>query len=333
VTGQLRQRAEDYLRMRRRLGYELQTTGWLVRRFADRCDAAGIVRVTIPVAVDWAMAPADRSSRWRWMRLNAVRGFAAYLHAIDPSHELVPAGLLPARYRRPTPYVLSPQEIAALRAAARTLRRGVQAATYRTLIGLMEVTGIRPCEAFRMDDGDLEAATEVMTVHGKGGKLRLIPVHPTTVASLADYAGRRDRVFPSRAGSSFFVNSAGTRLDIQCAGRVFARLVTAAGLMDSSQTAPDIGLGRRPRRPTLVSLRHTFAVTTLTGWLNDGADVEANLPALSTWLGHKDPRSTYWYIEAVPELLRAAGDYALRAPEANGPRRSALPPAWRRSWR
>lgn len=179
--------------MRRRLGYELQTTGGLVRWFADHCDAAGIARITSEIAVSWAMIPKDRSSRYRWTRLHAVRGFAAYLHAIDPSHQIPPADLLPARYRRPTPYVLSEQELAALRAATATLRPGVKVATYRTLIGLMQATGIRPCEAFRMDDGDVEPATGVMTVHGKGGKQRLIPWHPSTVAALADYASLRDQ--------------------------------------------------------------------------------------------------------------------------------------------
>jgi integrase/recombinase XerD len=291
MSGSLRQQAEDYLQMRRRLGYQLQTTGALVRRFADHCDAAGITPVTIQAAVDWAAAPADRSSRYRWLRLNAVRGFAGYLHATDPSHQVPAAGLLPSRYRRPAPYVLSEQELSALRSATATLRPHVQAVTYRTLITLLEVTGIRPCEAIRMESTDVDRATGVMTVHGKGGKQRLLPLHPTSVTALADYASLRDQAFPSRTGPGFFTGPAGTRLTVQQAGQVFTRLAAAAGLPTArAEAAP----GAR-RRPTLVSLRHTFTVTTLTGWLSDGTSVEPNLPLLSAWLGHKDPRSTYWY--------------------------------------
>jgi integrase/recombinase XerD len=218
MSGTLRQHAEDYLQMRRRLGYQLQTTGVQVRRFADYCDAAGITPVTIQVAADWAAAPAGRSSRYRWTRLNAVRGFAGYLHAIDPSHQIPPADLLPSRYRRPAPYVLSEQELGALRSAAAALRPHVQAVTYRTLIALMEVTGIRPCEAVRMDGTDVDPATAVMTVHGKGGKQRLLPLHQTSVAALADYASIRDQAFPSRTDPGFFAGPAGARLTVQQAG-------------------------------------------------------------------------------------------------------------------
>lgn len=329
MSGPLRQHAGDYLQMRRRLGYQLQTTGALVRRFADHCDAAGITLVTIQVAADWAAAPADRSSRYRWLRLNAVRGFAGYLHAIDPSHQVPAPGLLPSRYRRPVPYVLSEPELGALRSATATLRPHVQAVTYRTLIGLMEVTGIRPCEAIRMESTDIDPAAGVMTVHGKGGKQRLLPLHPTAVAALADYASLRDQAFPSRTDPGFFTGPAGTRLTVQQAGQVFTRLAAAAGLPEARAQGRAAAPGVR-RRPTLVSLRHTFTVTTLAGWLSDGTSVEPNLPLLSAWLGHKDPRSTYWYIEAVPELLQAASSYALRQPARDVPPPSALPLTWQR---
>ncbi|MEU7864545.1 hypothetical protein [Nonomuraea sp. NPDC049141] len=98
------------------------------------------------------------------------------------------------------------------------------------------------------------------------------------------------------------------------------RLATAAGLAGDGKAVS----GTR-HRPTLISLRHTFTVTTLIGWLSDGINVEPNLPVLSTWLGHKDPRSTYWYIETIPELLQAASDYALRASNDGASPRSTLP--------
>jgi integrase len=59
-------------------------------------------------------------------------------------------------------------------------------------------------------------------------------------------------------------------------------------------------------------LRHTFAVTTMIDWYRDGQDVQVRLPLLSTWLGHVDPASTYWYLHAVPELLAHAA-YRLEA--------------------
>lgn len=302
MNGELRRRAEEYLQMRRGLGYELQRPGRLVRQFADHCDAAGITRVTTQAALDWAMLPQEVTSWYRWLRLSAVRGFATYLHAFDPAHQIPPADLLPCRQQRPTPYLLLADAIGALMAAAATLRPALHAATYQTLIGLMAVTGIRPCEVIRMDDEDLEPSARIMTVHGKNHKDRTILLHPTTLVVLTDYARLRDEVFGHRIDPSFFVNTRGTRMSPDRTREVFAGLVNKAGLTPLSPTC----------RPTLNSLRHSFAVTTLIRWFDNDTDIETNLPALSNWMGHKKPRSTYWYLQAVPELLQAADDHMTR---------------------
>jgi integrase/recombinase XerD len=304
VTGGLRRQAEDYLQMRHDLGYELDRPGRLVRQFAGWCDDAGITRVTSDAAMEWAMLPPDVTSWYRWLRLSAVRGFAAWLHALDPAHQVPPADLLPCRQDRPAPCLLSGSDVSALLAAAGQLRPAMYAATYQTLIALAAATGIRPCEAIRMNDGDTDPSALVLTVHGKNHKERRIPLHPTTVAALDGYARLRDRELPSHKAPAFFVSTNGARLTPNRASEVFAMLVNRAGLAPADPAA---------RRPVLNSLRHSFAVTTLIGWLSDGTDVEASLPALSAWMGHKKPRSTYWYLQAVPELLQAASDYMTRA--------------------
>lgn len=304
MTGGLRRQAGDYLQMRHDLGYELDRPGRSVRQFAGWCDDAGITRVTSESALEWAMLPQDVSSWYRWLRLSAVRGFAAWLHAQDPAHEIPPADLLPCRQRRPAPCLLSGDDIGALLAAAGGLRPAVHAATYQTLIALAAATGIRPCEAIRMNDEDIDPSARVLTVHGKNHKERRIPLHPTTAAALAGYARLRDRELPRHEVPAFFVSITGARLTPDRAREVFAMLVNRAGLAPADPAA---------RRPALNSLRHSFAVTTLTGWLSDGTDVEASLPVLSAWMGHKKPRSTYWYLQAVPELLQAASDYMTRA--------------------
>jgi integrase/recombinase XerD len=304
VTGGLRRQAGDYLQMRHDLGYELDRPGRLVRQFAGWCDDAGITFVTSDRALEWAMLPQEVTSWYRWLRLSAVRGFAAWLHAADPSHEIPPADLLPCRQDRPAPCLLSGSDAGALLAAAGGLCPAVHAATYQTLIALAACTGIRPCEAVRMNDEDISPASRVMTVHGKNHKERQIPLHPTTVAALAGYARLRDRELPRHEVPAFFVSTSGARLTSGRAREVFAMLVTRAGLAPGDPGA---------RRPTLNSLRHSFAVTTLISWLDGDTDVEASLPALSAWMGHKKPRSTYWYLQAVPELLQAASDYMARA--------------------
>ena len=165
-----------------------------MRQFAAYLDGTGAAHVTADLAVAWATLPAGAAPYYHWLRLSAVRGFAGYLHGLDPAHQVPPADLLPRQYHRSAPYLLSAGDIAALIAATATLRPALHAATYRTLIGLLAVAGLRPREALTLDVSDIDLQAGVMTVHGKYGKAREILLHPTTVAELAGYARLRDLV-------------------------------------------------------------------------------------------------------------------------------------------
>lgn len=226
-----------------------------------------------------------------------VRGFARYLHTLDPAVEVPPPDALPQRACRATPYLYSTGEIEALMAAAATLRTPLRKATYRTLLGLLVVTGMRVGEAIGADVDDLDIDHELLTVrHGKFGKSRQLPLHPTTTQALRGYLRLRDQVVPAPDTSALFVSTAGTRLLYCGVHKTFLRLVATAGLRPRSATC----------RPRIHDTRHSFAVDTVLDWYRDGGDVEARLPLLSTWLGHIHPGSTYWYISAAPELLALA---------------------------
>ena len=292
----LRQAAEDYLELRRSLGFALVVPGRHVRQFAAHLDRLGATHVTTGLAVAWATRPAGAAPYYHWLRLNAIRGFAGYLHGIDPAHQVPPADLLPRAYHRPAPYLLSAAGIAALITAAGALRPALHAATYQTLIGLLAVAGLRPREALTLDIADVSLQAGVMTVHGKYGKTREILLHPSTVTRLAGYAQLRDQIFPRRPGTSFFVSVLGTPLNPRRFYRIFTRLAGQAGLRPLTPHC----------KPVPMSLRHSFAVATLVRWYRDGVDVDARMPLLSTWLGHVDPADTYWYISAAPELLALA---------------------------
>lgn len=298
----LRQAAEDYLALRRSMGFTLTVPGRQVQQFADHLDTLDATHVTIDLAVAWATRPAGTAPYYQWLRLSAVRGFAGYLHGIDPAHQVPPADLLPRQFHRPTPYLLSAADIAALIDAAGTLRPVLHAATYQTLIGLLAVAGLRPSEALTLDISDVDLQAGILTVHGKYGKTREILLHSSTVAALAGYIRLRDRMFPRRAGTSFFVSVVGTRLNQRRVHYIFTRLAGQVGLLPRSRRC----------KPVPMSLRHSFAVATLITWYQDGVDVDAHMPLLSTWLGHVDPADTYWYISAVPELLALAAERMAR---------------------
>jgi integrase/recombinase XerD len=295
----LRAAAGEYLAMRRALGFKLETQGRHLMSFVRFCEERGADRVTADLAVEWATRTSRGSGDevYKARRLDAVRIFARHLQALDPATEVPPGDVLSRRQGRIPPYLYSPEEIAALMNAAGDLAPPIRAATWRTLIGLLAVTGMRQGEACRLerDDVDLEAGTLVIR-DSKFGKSRQVFLHPTAVAALRAYERARDRMFPGPAAGTFLVNSRGRPLDGPNLPKTFATLVTAAGI----QAPPG------QRAPRLHDLRHTFTVATMLDWYRDGGNVQARLPLLSTWLGHVDPKSTYWYLQAIPGLLALA---------------------------
>lgn len=285
----------DYLRVRRQLGFELKKDGRLLEGFVDFVEQAGEQRITTELAIAWAKLPIDADPhRWR-QRLGMVRGFARYLAMIDPSSEVPSEDLLPARQQRVTPYIYTEQEILALMAAARAMRPSQRAVTFEALIGLLASTGLRLSEALGLDRRDVDLAEGELHVRvAKHQRQREVPIHPSTASALRAYAHQRERLSPAPGSPAFFLNTQGRRLHYKTVHEHFPRLIHEAGLD---------GRGQRGR-PRAHDLRHTVAVRTLLDWHRAGRDPARELPQLATFLGHAHPRSTYWYLQAVPELLQ-----------------------------
>jgi integrase len=305
----LEQHAADYLQIRRALGFKLERAEKLLAQYLAYLDTTAQDRVTVENALESARLPAaGASGSWWAQRLSVVRCFATYLHALDPAHEIPPADVLARRIRRAVPYLYTEQEIWALMAATDRLRGQLRRATYRMLIGLLAVTGMRVGEAIHLDRPDLDPANDLLTVRGsKFGKSRELPLHPTTVAALRDYQWIRDAHQHADASDALLISPAGTRLIYCNVHATFRQLRTDAGLTARSSAC----------RPRVHDLRHRFAVQTLLDWYRDDVDVQARLPLLSTYLGHTHPRHTFWYLQATPELMAIAGQRLEAAQEAN----------------
>ena len=298
MTGPLREELADYLALRRALGYRLARPEKLLGQFLDHLERTGESRITVAVALDWARLPAGGDSNWWAYRLSAVRGFATYLHALDPAHEVPAAELLPQRALRASPSLYSDDDIAALIAATSSLRTPVRRATFATLIGLLAVTGIRVGEAIALNRGDVDLTGGHLVVrHGKFDKTRELALHPSTVEALRSYQRLRDRIAPDTGALALFVSTAGTRLIYCNVHNAFHRLVHLAGLTPRSASC----------RPRIHDLRHSFAVSAMLEAYAAGQDGQTRLTLLSTWLGHVHPGSTYWYLSASPELMAMAG--------------------------
>lgn len=296
----IRDGAERYLAIRRGLGYKLKVEGRMLGQFVDFLEEREDSHLTVQAALEWAVLPGSADPAWWAARLTVVREFAHFLATFDELTEIPPPGLLPRDAGRTTqPYLYAQAEITALIHAARCLAHPLRAATFESFIGLMAATGIRTGEAMGLDRCDPDLDRGVLLVRGtKFGKSRLVPLHPTTVEQLASYQRRRDELCPRPSTEAFFLSGAGTRLKHTNASKTFTRLLKAVDI-----TAP-----AGAAKPRLYDLRHTFAVTTLVNWYAADADVAHRLPALSTYLGHVSPATTYWYLHACPQLMTAAAE-------------------------
>lgn len=303
----LEQQAADYLQIRRAFGFKLERAEKLLGQYLTYLDTIGQDRVTVENAVAWARMPTAGGGNWWAQRLSVVRCFASYLHVLDPTHEIPPADILVRRARRAIPYLYTEQEIWALMAATDRLRGHLRQMTYRTLIGLLAVTGMRVGEAIRLDRTDLELAAGVVMVRdSKFGKSRELPLHGTTVTALRAYLRIRDAHLRAAVSDALLISPAGTRLIYCNVHATFRQLRAHAGLTARSSAC----------RPRVHDLRHRFAVQTLLDWYRDGVEVQPRLPLLSTYLGHTHPRHTFWYLQAAPELMAIAGQRLEAAQDA-----------------
>jgi integrase/recombinase XerD len=299
-VNDFRTAADQYLTLRRAVGFKLARAEGLLLSLVAFLEAEQATCLTTELALRWATLPAQASPGWWNSRLCLARGFARHLSAIDPATQVPPTGLL-AQPRpgaaRAEPYLYSPAEVSALMTATDGIRSRFVATTCQTIIGLLAVTGLRIGEALRLDVTDLDWDDGLLIVRdGKHNRSRQVPLHTSTLDALQAYARLRDERFPRPGCASFFLTRSGRRPSYPTIREHFAHLVRTAGLQPKSARC----------RPRLHDFRHSFACATLEDWYRTGVDVQAKLPLLSTYLGHVDPISTYWYLSGKPELLALA---------------------------
>jgi integrase/recombinase XerD len=298
----LRQAVDEYLQVRRALGYKLREAGAELPRFVNFMEERRAEHITARLALEWAQQPTTvQPAEWA-RRLGFVRGFARYRSASDSATEVPAAGLLPHRRRRARPYMYTEHEIDGLLSAALKLptgfpSTGLRPHIFHCLIGLLSVTGMRISEALDLQVADVDLGDAVLTIRGaKLGRDRLAPIHTSTCKVLGAYLQQRERFIDMHKSPFLFASRRGKRLDIAHVHRTFYALSRQIGLR-----GPDDSHG-----PRLHDLRHRFAVMTLLHWYAAGDDPACRLPVLSTFLGHVHIDDTYWYLSAWPELMAQA---------------------------
>lgn len=296
----LREAVQDYLALRRSLGFKLRDAGKGLLDFIVFMEQQRVAYITHRLALAWAQQTATTQPSIWARRLSWVRCFARHRSATDPRTQIPPASLLPYRPKRARPYLYSNDEIQALLHAALQLPAGdgLRPWLYHCLFGVLSVSGLRISEAYNLTLQDVDLDAAVLTVRGtKFGKSRLIPLHASTCHVLADYVARRERLWQARTVSSYlFVSSKGNRIDGATIHRVFYALSRQIGLRGPHDS----------HGPRLHDMRHRFAMKTLLHWYRSGEDVERRLPILSAYLGHVHVSDTFWYLSAWPELMQEA---------------------------
>ena len=289
----------NYVKLRRQLGFKLRGIDVLLRHFVRFAVQKRAAFITTKLALGWATHGPHLQPGRKAQRLGVVRGFAQYLSAIDPRTEVPAQKLLPSQRVRRDPCFYRAEDILRWIEATRQIDPTcpIKGASYATLIGLLAVTGMRVGEAVGLNREDVDLTHGVVTVRqAKGDKSRLVPLHRSSQQALEQYAALRNQVFPQPSGSGFFVSERGTRLRYGTVHRWFRLIARQVGLRQPGDR----------RGPRLHDLRHHFAIQTMLRWYRSKTNVEARLPELSTYLGHRHVRDTYWYLSAVPELLRLA---------------------------
>lgn len=307
----------DYLALRRQLGVTLHEAGRVLTAFGEYAAQAHAEYVTTALVLRWAAQLAPVSAATINGRFQMIRRFAEWWQLTDPRTEVPPADLLPGRYRRRPPRLYREDDIPRLLNAARQLRSatGLRGHTYETLFGLLGVTGLRSSEVVALDDGDLDHRQATLFVRRtKFGKSRLVPLHASTMAALARYQAIRDRIVRHRLDHALFIAERGVRITQHAAEYTFARVSAEIGLRPRFR-AHRLGRGF----PRLHDLRHRFAIRTLVDGYRGGGAVDPLLPVLATYLGHVHVHDTYWYLEAVPELLQLATERLSDAGKTGAP--------------
>ena len=292
----LRYAVDEYINIRRGLGYKLKYYSKALNDFVCFLEREGSNHITTKLALSWSIIPKNVQPNWWARRLSMVRNFAIYMNTIDPKTEIPPFDLLPFRKQRPTPHIFTNGEILQILDTAKNLppETGLRRWTYYYFFGLLSVTGLRLSEAINLDCEDVDLCKDIIFIRNtKFIKSRLVPIHSSTSNKLKEYTQRRDSFLKKRSNNSFFVTENGKSLKVQTVLWTFRKISKQANL----KTTPG------STGPRTHSFRHTFTVDTLMNWYRSGMDVEQCMARLSTFLGHTCVTNTYWYLSAVPELL------------------------------
>jgi integrase/recombinase XerD len=289
----------EYLSVRRQLGYDLKRVEAMLLSFISFLKKKKAYHITNQLALEFATANSRASPSWQSRRLGVIRQFASYLHTFDARTEIPSKELLPFSYHRRPPYIFTDSDITnLLETFQSSMAQGaMEAHAYFVLFGLIAVTGMRTGEALALKNNSVDLSRGIITINeSKYKKSRKIPIHSSVLKILRKYSRCKDKHLRKKASDYFFVNIRGTKLNKTDTYHAFRKAYTLSGIGKDAKY-----------RPRIVDLRHRFAIKTLVNCYRRRINPETVIPTLSMYLGHENPKHTYWYLTATEELMSLIG--------------------------
>ena len=278
-------------------GYAYDEPTRILHRFDDFLVQEELITIELPRLLirKWIAKKPHESGRTQQLRITVVRHFARFLlRAGYPAY--VAESTLTARNPPPfVPRMLTDEELRkffhavdALEPTARSpLRHLVMPEIFRLLYGC----GFRIGEVLKLRVRDVDLDRGLITVHqAKFGKSRLVP----PALSLVNRLRRFSHHFGNRPPDAiFFPGPNGAPVASRTVYTAFRKLLLQCGIAHA-------GRGRGPR---IHDFRHLFAVHTLRRWYRNGENLDAKLPLLAAYLGHRHVSGTQRYLHLTAELF------------------------------
>ncbi len=293
---------EEYIELKKMYGLKFEGATSVLRNYGKFCLKQKQKVVTTSSILDWVQCFPDATRVTISRKIQTIRGFTSYWRAFDPKTEIPPKELSRFQSSRSNPHIYSPQEIESILRETKKFKAEpgqsspIRGQTFYTMFGLIASCGLRRNEAISLKRSQVDVTKGTLLIEmTKFRKSRVIPIHPTTLKKLREYAKYRDKTIVRPKCENFFVMNRGQAVDGDSIYYAFVHACQKAGLRPSVD-----GAGY----PRIHDLRHTFVVRTILGWLRQKRDVHSLMPVLSTYVGHAEPTDTYWYLTGVPELMR-----------------------------
>ena len=298
--GRMSDLVDGYVEYKRSRGFKIRTEARTLRRFAAWADAAHPGEpLSTALALGWVGTFDGVTDGYGARLWETVRTFSRWACVTDGGSTMLPKGRGTC-HGRGEPYIYEDREMAALMSGLSCLHSpdGLRARSAVAMCGLMRACGLRPSECCRLTVGDYDARTATLSVVAtKFNRSRLVPLGDSAAARIESHLSA---VPATHAAHPMFPRTGGRPFDVRALE--YAWQLTRDALLPDGETA----WGRRPPRP--YDLRHTMITKTLEGWLAAGVDVDAMMPRLSAYVGHRKLQDTYWYLSATDALLGTASD-------------------------